>query len=67
MKRIVECNGGNNIRLADYVKGRRNQQFFYDEKSKTIKSQQWQDRSLSIQGNGRSFNLRAERTTSRWW
>jgi len=67
MQRVVECWGANNIILPDYVKGRRGQQFFFDEKSKTIKSQQWQDRSLNIQGNGRSFNVNMQGTTSRWW
>jgi len=67
MGRVVECWGASNIILSDYVKGRRGQQFWFDEKTKTIKSQQWQDRSLTIQGNGRSFNVYMTTTNSRWF
>jgi hypothetical protein len=67
MQRVVECWGANNIILSDFIKDRRGQQFFFDEKSKTIKSQQWQDRSINIQGNGRSGNVNMQGTTSRWW
>jgi hypothetical protein len=67
MKRVVECWGANNIILSDYVKDKRGQQFWFDEKSKTIKSQQWQDRSLTIQSNGNSYNLYMTTTNSRWW
>jgi len=48
MQRVVECWGANNIILSDYKEGSRGQQFWFDEKTKTIVSQQWQDRSLNI-------------------
>ena len=48
MKRVVECWGASNIILSNYVKGKQGQQFWFDEKSKTIKSQQWKDRSMTI-------------------
>lgn len=48
MGRFVECWGGNNIILSDFVKGKLGMQFYFDEVSKTIKSQQWKDRSINI-------------------
>lgn len=48
MQRVVECRGANNVILSDYKEGSRGQQFWFDEKTKTIVSQQWKDRSLNI-------------------
>lgn len=67
MERVVECWGASNIILSDLVNGKLGQQFFYDGVSKTIKSQQWKDRSLTIQSNGRSANLYMTTTNSRWF
>jgi len=67
MQRVVECWGANNIILSDYVKGRLGQQFYFDQVSKTIKSQQWKDRSITISGNGRSFSVYMTTTNSRWF
>jgi len=66
MERVVECWGANNIILSDFT-GSLGQQFFFDPVSKTIKSQQWKDRSMTIQGAGRSANLHMTTTNSRWF
>jgi hypothetical protein len=39
MRRVVENVGANNVVLKRYVKGRSAQQFFFDQTSKTIRSQ----------------------------
>jgi len=67
MGRFVECWGASNIILSNYVKGKLGMQFYFDEVSKTIKSQQWKDRSITIQSNGRSYNLYMTTTNSRWF
>jgi hypothetical protein len=68
-ERIVECQGASALRLKRAAPLRNNlaQHFFFDEVSKTIKSQQWKDRSLTIQNNGRSNNLYMSPTNSRWF
>jgi hypothetical protein len=67
MKRVVELVGGHNLAIKRYVKGRTAQQFFFDQTSKTVKSQQYKDRSIDIQSNGKNRNLRMTTTNSRWW
>jgi len=67
MKRVAELVGARNIVLKTLARGRTAQQFYFDIKSKTIKSQQYKDRSLNIAGNGRSSNLEMITTNSRWW
>jgi hypothetical protein len=48
MKRVVEAVGANNMVIKRYVKGRLGQQFFFDEASKTIRSQQWKNYAVEI-------------------
>jgi hypothetical protein len=69
MKRVVECVGANNLVLktAAPARNRLGQHFFFDGRSKTIRSQQWKDRSVTISNNGRSNNLRMEPTNARWF
>jgi hypothetical protein len=68
MKRVAECHGANNIWLRRWRKNETGQQFFFDEKSKTIRSQKWKNYAMEIQNNGRSKNLRmTSGITSRWW
>jgi hypothetical protein len=68
MKRVAECVGANNLVLKRYVKGRQGQKFFFNEKDKTIRSNQWKNYALEIQGNGGSSNIRFTSTiNSRWW
>jgi hypothetical protein len=67
MKRVAECVGANNIQLKRWRNNVAGQQFFFDGISKTVKSQQWNDRSLTIQSNGGGANLYMTTTSSRWW
>jgi hypothetical protein len=39
LKRVIESIGANNMVIKRYTKGRLAQQFWFDEKSKTIRSQ----------------------------
>jgi len=67
MGRVVECHGANNIWLRKYRKNVVAQQFWFDNVSKTIRSQQWKNYALTIQSNGGSSNMRMEGVNSRWW
>jgi hypothetical protein len=67
MQRVIECHGANNVWLKRWRKNALGQQWYFDEVSKTIKSQQWKSHSLDIQGNGSSSNVRCTTTNSRWW
>jgi hypothetical protein len=48
MKRVAECVGANNMIIRRYVKGRNAQKFFFDEKSKTIRSNHWKNYAMEI-------------------
>jgi len=68
MKRVIESIGANNITLKRWRKNVTAQQWWFDEKSKTIHSQQWKNYAMEIQSNGGSSNLRCTSgITSRWW
>jgi hypothetical protein len=68
LKRVIECIGANNMVIKRYTKGRVAQQFWFDEKTKTIRSQQWKNYAVEIQSNGGSTNVRmTSGITSRWW
>jgi hypothetical protein len=47
--------------------GFKSQQFWFDQKSKTIKSQHNKNWSFDIQRAGRSNNLQMWKTNSGWW
>jgi hypothetical protein len=66
--RVAETPGANNVVLKRWRKNWIRQQFYFDEVSKTIRSQQWKNYALEIQSNGGSSNLRmTSGITSRWW
>jgi hypothetical protein len=68
MKRVVHCHGANNLVIHQYKKNTLEQQFYYDNTSKTIRSQKWKNYAMEIQNNGRSANARmTSGITSRWW
>ena len=68
LKRVIECIGANNMVIKRYTKGRVAQQFWFDEKSKTIRSQQWKNYAVEIQSNGNNKNVHmTSGITSRWW
>jgi hypothetical protein len=67
MNRVAEAISANNIALKTLVRSRASQQFFFDEKTKTIKSQQWKGYSLNIYNSGNSNNLQLLTTNARWF
>jgi len=69
MHRVVECVGAHHLRLKKLHPNRSNkaQQFFFDEVSKTIKSNNWKSRSMTIASNGKSATLYMTTTSSRWF
>jgi len=67
--RVVSYNGSNQYpRLQRHRKGDLGQQFFFDERSRTIKSMKNKNRGLSIvsRGRGRRATMH-QRVESRWW
>jgi len=62
MERVVDVTQGNYLYLRrmkhDYIK----QQFFFDPVTKTIKSQQWKDKSLDQRSSGYLY-----KTDARWY
>jgi hypothetical protein len=48
MKRVAECVGANNIVLKRWRKNVPAQQYFFDEVSKTIRSNQWKNYAMEI-------------------
>jgi hypothetical protein len=68
MKRVAMCHGANNIDIRRWVKNNKTQQFFFDPKTKTIRSNHWKNYAIEIQSNGKSNNIRATSgINSRWW
>jgi hypothetical protein len=66
--RVAEMLGGTNMVLKRWKKNQRQQQFWFDEKSKTIRNNYWKNYCLDIQSNGNSNNLRTTSgINSRWW
>jgi hypothetical protein len=62
MRRVVYTNSSN-VTLYNLNRRALTMQFYFDEKSKTIKSNQWKHLSLSMSGN----NLMTQSTNSRWF
>ena len=67
MNRVVECVGASNLVLKTLNRNSKGQQYYLDAQSQTIKSQQWKDRSITIQSNGNSNNLYMTTTSARWF
>jgi hypothetical protein len=68
LNKVVEMLGGTNMVLKRWRKNTRQQQFWFDNTSKTIRNNYWKNYCLDIQSNGRSNNLRTvSGITSRWW
>jgi len=66
--RVAECVGANNVALKRWRKNVLGQQYYFDEVSKTIRSQQWKNYAMAIQSNGGSANLHfTSGINSRWW
>jgi hypothetical protein len=67
MQRVVECVSNAYIRLKRFARGRKAQQWVFDNRSKTIQSYYWRNRAVEITSNGGSSTLRMNTVTSRWW
>jgi hypothetical protein len=66
--RVAEMLGGTQVVLKRWRKNTRQQQFFFDEVSKTVRNNYWKNYCLDIQSNGNSNNLRTTSgINSRWW
>jgi hypothetical protein len=66
--RVVEMLGGTNLVLKRWRKNVRQQQFYFDEVTKTIRNNNWKNYCLDIQSNGGSSNLKTTSSiTSKWW
>jgi len=65
--RAIEVTGGRNLVLKWKKWNSDSQQFYFDNATKTIKSQQYKDRSLDIQNSGKSSNMQVWNTNGRWW
>jgi hypothetical protein len=68
LNKVAEMLGGTNMVLKRWRKNTRQQQFFFDNVSKTIRNNYWKNYCLDIQSNGKSSNLRTVASiNSRWW
>jgi hypothetical protein len=66
--RVAEMHGNANVWLKRWRNNAKGQQFWFDEKTKTIRNNQWKNYCLDIQSNGGSNNLRTVSSiNSRWW
>jgi hypothetical protein len=66
--RVAEMLGGTNMVLKRWRNGQRQQQFFFDEVSKTLRNNYWKNYAIEIQSNGGSSNLKTTSSiNSRWW
>jgi hypothetical protein len=68
LNKVAEMLGGTNMVLKRWRKNQKQQQFWFDNVSKTIRNNHWKNYCLDIQGNGNSSNLRTVSSiNSRWW
>jgi hypothetical protein len=65
--RVMEMHGNTNMMLKRWRNTVRQQQFWFDEVSKTIRNNYWKNYAVEIQSNGNSNNLKSAGVTSRWW
>ena len=66
MRRVLEIVGGRNVVIATRS-NKNTQKFFFDGKTKTIKSVAFNDRSLDIANSGRASNLQVWKTNAKWF
>jgi len=65
--RALEVVGGRNVVLKWKQYKNINQQFYFDNESKTIRSQASRSKALEIQNSGTSSNLQVWTVNGRWW
>jgi len=68
MRRVMRCHGAGWIHLNRWVKNRKDQLFFFDEKTNTVRNGQWKTHAIERYSNGGHPYLRATSSiSSRWW
>jgi hypothetical protein len=68
LNKVAEMLGGTQVVNKRWRKNTRQQQWFFDGVSKTIRNNYWKNYCLNIQGNGNSNNLQTvSGINSRWW
>jgi hypothetical protein len=66
--RVLEMTGGNQVsKLKRWRNNARNQQFYFDEVTKTIRNNYWKSYCIEIDGSGNGRYLRNRAINSRWW
>jgi hypothetical protein len=65
--RVAEMLGGTNMVLKRWRNNVRQQQFWFDEVTKTVRNNYWKNYAIEIQSNGNSNNLKTAGINSRWW
>jgi hypothetical protein len=66
-KRVIECVSNAYPRLKKYAKGRKAQQWVFNNKNKTVEGWYWKNRAIEITSNGKSQTLRMNTPNARWW
>jgi hypothetical protein len=65
--RVAEMHGNTAVTLRRWRNNQRQQQFWFDEITKTVRNNHWKNYALEIQSNGNSNNVRTAGINSRWW
>lgn len=66
-RRIITSVDGKNVAIKSYQKGAKQQLWWFDQATKTIKSYNWKDRAFEITNNGESNNLGLATANARWF
>jgi hypothetical protein len=67
MKRVAENHGNNAITLRRWRNNVKQQQWWFDGESKTVRNNNWKARAMEIPSNGGANDLRTNSVNSRWW
>jgi hypothetical protein len=66
--RVAECQGASNVILKRWRNNQKQQQWYFDGVTKTIRSNYWKNYAMHIPGNGNQNELRMTSSiNSRWW
>jgi hypothetical protein len=69
MERVMEVHGAGWTRLNRWAKNKaRQQQFFFDQRTKTIHNNYWKNYVINIHSNGgHPYIIATSTINSRWW
>jgi hypothetical protein len=65
--RVAEMLGNTRMVLKRWRNNTRQQQFWFDEVTKTVRNNYWKNYAVEIQSNGNHRNLKTAGINSRWW